>query len=152
MHLRIDPHGNLGQQRSESIDDHIAEARLTQRHERLVPFVHAGIGDGDYQRPQGPLDPPARTFSAHAVENGNTKCSEFGDVGKFANQEVDQVESVSGNPGVEPAEKGKDHSRRVFSAEILHGEKGDDDSDEDGGQPVFQAKAQVTVLGIFDRG
>ena len=123
MHLCVNPHGNLGQQGAASIDDHIAESRFAQWHERLVPFVHASVDNRDHQRPESPLDPPTRTFAAHAVENGNAQSSKLGNMSGFANQEVEQVESVPGDPGIKPAENGKDHARRVLAAEVLGGKR-----------------------------
>src|SRR5262249_8567054 len=56
--LRIAPGKHLGKQRARGTDKNITKSGFTQRHERWVPLVEAGVADRHKQRNEGPLPSP----------------------------------------------------------------------------------------------
>jgi hypothetical protein len=103
--------------------------------EGLVNFVEAGIGGGDEPGGGGPRPAPVGAAGADAAIEKNEEDEVFGEVGAFADEEMEVVDGVGGERGQEPAENGFDDGAGVEGREGVRGEKEDEKGPEDGGKP-----------------
>ena len=88
-------------------------------------FVEAGIGGGNEPGGGGPGPAPAGAIGTDAAIEKNKEDEVFGEVGGFADEEMEMVDGVGGERGQEPAEDGFDDGAGVEGREGVCGEKED---------------------------
>lgn len=119
--LGINPDKRLREKRAEGIDGDIAHARFAQGYEGLVPFVQAGVSNGDEEGDNGPTESPTRAAGAESMKDGDTENPEFGDMGEFTNTDVHQMELVTIGRGKQPVQDRDNHASGLRTAKIVSG-------------------------------
>jgi hypothetical protein len=134
----VDPDEDLGKECSCSIDQHIAEGRFAKRYKGLMPFVESRKTYRDDQGNHRPIQLPSGPLRANAMEYGDAKDRELGDVSSLANAEVSDTKHVVTCGRKQPSQNRQNNATGLLGGEVVRGEGRDHDCDNDGRNPIFQ--------------
>jgi len=123
LQFGIDPDQNLRQQRSQSVNRHIAGSCLANGHDGLVPFVQSSEGQGDEKGTDGPVQAPAGPAAADSTKYRYAEHAKLCDVRELAGSHVEEVQHSGGSCRKDPAQQGIDEACGVLAAEVLRGKE-----------------------------
>jgi len=111
-----------------------------------MPFIQAGIAYGDQECNDCPIQPPTVTFRTNAMKNSDTKNSEFGDVSRFSNADMHQVEHVPACGGEKPPQNWENDAPGLLGAKVVRRKERNYDGNADCRNPVFETRNHREVL------
>ena len=127
-----------GEESSDGIEQRVVGGSGAAGDEGLMNFVQRGVEGGDRKGCEGPAPVPSGTRSANGAIEQNTKDEIFGEVGGFADEEMDAIDLIGGDGGDEGAQEGSEDETGMRGGESVGRQKEDKDRPEQCGPPGSQ--------------
>ena len=100
-----------------------------------MDFIHDRIACGEGEGGDAPGPAPAFAIAADAAVDQEAENKIFGEVGRFADDVVNEIELSFGEIGKEPFHEDRENGRGVFRGEGIGREGEDQAGPSDGGPP-----------------
>src|SRR5271156_1482889 len=101
-----------------------------------MPFVEARVSNRDEECGESPSPAPALSLRANAAENRDAEDAELRDMGEFADRHMPVVQHAHAGKREQITQNWNDHLGGLAIAEVMRGENGNKNGDENRRQPV----------------